>query len=56
MAREVVGEAIDLLNQGHPAEARALLMALRSRFFTGAGAFNGARTADRPPPRTRHRG
>jgi hypothetical protein len=33
IARDVVGEAIDLLDQGRPTEARALLVALRNRFF-----------------------
>jgi len=40
IANAVVGEAIDLLDQGQPVLARALLMALRARFVEGA----------RPPP------
>jgi len=33
IAGEIVSEAIDLLDQGHATRARALLMALRVRFF-----------------------
>jgi len=33
IASDVVGEAIDLLDQGQPVLARALLMALRARFI-----------------------
>jgi len=33
MAGEIVGEAIDLLDQGHATQARALLMALHVRLF-----------------------
>jgi len=36
IASDVVGEAIDLLDQGQPVLARALLMALRARFVEGA--------------------
>ena len=35
IANDVVGEAIDLLDQGQPVLARALLMALRARFVGG---------------------
>ena len=34
IARDVVGEAIDLLDQGQPVLARALLMALRARIVS----------------------
>jgi hypothetical protein len=33
IADEIVGEAIDLLDQGHATQARALLMALRARLY-----------------------
>jgi hypothetical protein len=33
MASDVVGEAIDLIDQAQPALARALLMALRARLI-----------------------
>jgi hypothetical protein len=35
MASDVVGEAIDLIDQAQPALARALLMALRARLVAG---------------------
>lgn len=36
IARDVVGEAIDLLDQAQPVLARALLMALRARLVSSA--------------------
>ncbi len=36
IASNVISEAIDMFDQGHPAQARALLMALRVRFFHAA--------------------
>lgn len=35
LASDVIGEAIDLINQAQPDHARALLMALRARLVTG---------------------
>ncbi len=35
LARDVIGEAIDLIDQAQPDHARALLMALRARLVTG---------------------
>jgi hypothetical protein len=37
IASDVISEAIDLFDHGHPAQARALLTALRVRFFRSPG-------------------
>jgi len=45
LARDVIGEAIDMIDQAQPGHARALLMALRARLLTAK--------AQAPPPRRR---
>ena len=45
LARDVIGEAIDMIDQAQPGHARALLMALRARLLTAK--------AQAPAPRRR---